>query len=337
MKTIAKANMMDAIAILAQDAQVLVPMTVDGVSKFSLWGSEGTLDFSAVNTLLPPKDSLFPQTEKMYSYQVENQAITSLAIHNEAKQQIIFGIRPCDMQSIQCMDDVFLTKTFVDDFYRVKREKLITVCIGCSKTAPTCFCDSMGGSPAGHGAADIQLCDLGNFYSVVAQTAAGQAVVEKWQGLVRDEEGSVPEVSCTLKVDVQGLPAQLSKMFNHPIWQEVSRKCIGCGTCTYLCPTCYCFDIDVQNNGNEGYRFRCWDSCMFSDYARMAGGHDPRPSKNERIRNRFLHKLEYFNERYGKNLCVGCGRCLTKCPVHVDITLFIDKVKEVSDIESVQL
>ena len=127
----------------------------------------------------------------------------------------------------------------------------------------------------------------------------------------------------------QDLSTKLKGMFEHPIWDEVSKPCMGCGTCTYVCPTCYCFDIGSDNHGAEGTKFRCWDSCMFSDYARMAGGHDPRPSKKERVRNRYMHKLSYFNERYGTTLCVGCGRCVSKCPSGMDITDFINKVQEV--------
>lgn len=329
MKTLAKNKLNEAIEILAKDAKVLVPMKVDGVSKFAPWGSAGALDFEAVNTLLPPKDVLFPNTEKMYSYKIANQEVTDLTVHNEAENHVLFGLRPCDMQSIKCMDDVFLTKTYVDEFYKKKREKMVTVCIGCAQTAPTCFCDSMGLTPGKHESADVQMYDLGDSYGVEAQTDAGQEMVAKWQGLLGEGEVTVPMTECTLKVDMTDVPQKLSKMFESSMWQDISRKCIGCGTCTYVCPTCYCFDIDVKNGGNEGYRFRCWDSCMFSEYTRMAGGHNPRPSKSERIRNRFLHKLEFFNERYGKNLCVGCGRCVAKCPVNVDITLFIDKLKEV--------
>ena len=330
MKLIAKDKIKEAIDLLAREAKVLVPMKIDGVSKFAPWGSEGSLDFEAVNTVLPPKDVLFPQTQKMYAYRLANQDVTDLTVINESENQVIFGIRPCDMQSIQCLDDVFLTKTFVDEFFKTKREKLATVCIGCVKTAPTCFCDSMGGKPGSNEAADVMLSDLGSSYGVTAQTPVGEKLVEKWQGLITEgEEQKAASADCTLKVDMTGVPQKLAKMFESPVWKEISEKCIGCGTCTYLCPTCYCFDIDGRNDGNEGYRFRCWDSCMFSEYSRMAGGHNPRPSKAERLRNRFLHKLEYFNERYGKNLCVGCGRCVAKCPVNVDISLFIDKVKEV--------
>lgn len=330
MKTLAKSKVNEALNLLSKDAKVLAPMQVNGVSKFAPWGSEGTLDLEAVNTLLPPKDALFPQTEKMYTFKVANQEITEVVEHNEAEKQIVFGIKPCDMQTIKCLDEVFLTKGFIDEFYKKKRDNIVTVCIGCTKVDPTCFCDSMGVNPASHEAADVQLVDLGDAYGVNAQTPAGEEVVAKLQGLLAEGAGEAKAVSCTLKVDMTDVPQKLAKMFEHPIWEEVSRKCVGCGTCTYVCPSCYCFDIDGRKDGNEGYKFRCWDSCMFSEYTRMAGGHQPRPSKLQRVRNRFLHKLQYFNERYDKNLCVGCGRCLVKCPVSMDITSFIDQLKEVA-------
>jgi formate hydrogenlyase subunit 6/NADH:ubiquinone oxidoreductase subunit I len=328
MHILAKANLIEAIERLVKEFKVLVPMQYDGVSRFSVWGSHGMQAFNASNTLLPPKDSLFPRTETLYAYQVANQEITGVTVRDQAEHQIIFGIRPCDMQSIHCLDDVFLTKGYADSYYHSKREKLLTVCIGCTKSEPTCFCESMGINPAGHSGADIQMNDLGSGYRVVAQSQSGQEIVEKWKDLLSQGQEEVVAASCTLKVDMNGVPEMLATLFEHSLWQEVSRKCIGCGTCTYLCPTCHCFDMDVQNQGNQGTRFRCWDSCMFSDYSRMAGGHDPRPSKSERLRNRFLHKLQFFSERYGKSLCVGCGRCLIKCPVHVDITLLIDQVRK---------
>ncbi|MBO4352620.1 MAG: 4Fe-4S dicluster domain-containing protein, partial [Eggerthellaceae bacterium] len=119
---------------------------------------------------------------------------------------------------------------------------------------------------------------------------------------------------------------KLEGMYDHPIWDNLSIKCLNCGTCTYVCPTCHCFDISQENRRKDGVRFRCWDSCMFSEYTAMAGGHNPRPEKLERVRNRFMHKLNFFERRYGISLCVGCGRCVEKCPVALDITRLIDEI-----------
>ena len=324
----AKKDLAKILDIMAQDATVLVPMNVQGNSKFAPWGAQGELDFAAQNTLLPPKDSLFPQTEKMYRFEMDGAKVAKLEELNESRPTVLFGLKGCDMQSILCMDDVFLTKGYEDAFYKNKRDQLLTVCVNCPAAAKECFCDSMGGSPNGNAAADIQLFDLGDRYQVKAQSAKGEKAVSAWQPYLSDGEENPKEIACETKVDMTGVPEKLAAMFEDPIWEEVSRKCLGCGICTYVCPSCYCFDIDSENTGTSGTKFRCWDSCMFSEYTRMAGGHNPRPSKKERVRNRFLHKLQYFNERYGKNLCVGCGRCVAKCPVNLDIVNFIDQVKE---------
>lgn len=324
-----KENLNKVFEILSQDSSLLLPMNIDGIAKFAPYGS-GEPNFEMVNTMMPPKDALFPQTEKMYSYKLANKK-TELKDENIYKDQVIFGIRSCDMQSLACMDDVFLTRGFVDEFYSKKREALTTVAIGCNKVAETCFCDSMGLDPQ-KSAADVQLKDVGSGYTVTAQSPKGEALVAKIQGLLRDGDvlnSETAKVECTLKVELRPVVEKLPQMFEHPIWETESKKCIGCGTCTFICPTCHCFDIDTQKSGNEGYQFRCWDSCMFSEYTRMAGGANPRPSKKERLRNRFMHKLLYFEQRYGKPLCVGCGRCVAKCPVDVDITTLIDKLGEV--------
>ena len=160
-----KSKLNEVLDLMAKDANVLVPMTVKGVTKFAPWGTEGELAFDIVNTLLPPKDALFPQTEKMYQYRLRLQEVEDFAETKTSSKQVIFGIRSCDMKSIDCMDDVFLTKTYVDSFYQAKREDLITVAIGCTKVAQACFCDSMGLDPMHAPSADVQLHDICLLYT----------------------------------------------------------------------------------------------------------------------------------------------------------------------------
>ena len=139
-----------------------------------------------------------------------------------------------------------------------------------------------------------------------------------------------PAAGCQLELRTRDLPARLSGLFDHPVWDELSSRCINCGICTYVCPSCHCFDIQVENRGQSGSRFRCWDSCMYQEYNLMAGGHNPRANKRDRFRNRFLDKLEFFPERYGSFGCSGCGRCVALCPNGISIVSIINRLGEVN-------
>ena len=323
---LAKQQLMPLLDKLAADRDVFVPAVVDGVAKFARYGEGVEPDFSMVNTTMPPKDLLFPQTQKMYHYDVDKNGSYRIYEYDESQEQVVFGIRPCDMRSIVCLDEVFLTKGFVDEFYENARNKLLSVCIGCAQAAETCFCESMGVDPQLAPNADIMLQDCGDFFNVIAQTEKGEAELATWAAFTEDGEGQPVDPGLTLKVSMDGVVDKLENMYDAPIWDNLSVKCLNCGTCTYVCPTCHCFDISQENRRKDGVRFRCWDSCMFSEYTMMAGGHNPRPEKLERVRNRFMHKLNFFERRYGMSLCVGCGRCVEKCPVALDITRLIDEI-----------
>ena len=321
-----KENLGALLDSLAAGRDVFVPATVNGVAEFARYGEGVQPDFDMVNTTMPPKDLLFPQTQKMYHFHVNANGNYEINEYDESREQVVFGIRPCDMRSIVCLDAVFLTKGFVDEFYANAREKLLCVSIGCAQAAETCFCESMGVDPQLAPNADVMLQDCGDSYNVIAQTDKGRAAVQDWAVLL--DEGEAEPLACdvTLKVSMDGVVDKLEGMYDHPIWENLSIKCLNCGTCTYVCPTCHCFDISQETRRQDGVRFRCWDSCMFSEDTMMAGGHNPRPEKLERVRNRFMHKLNFFERRYGMSLCVGCGRCVEKCPVALDITRLIDEI-----------
>ncbi|MBE6465044.1 MAG: 4Fe-4S ferredoxin [Eggerthellaceae bacterium] len=323
---LSKQNLMPLLTSLASDVDVFVPTTIDGVKKFARLADGVEPDFDMINTTMPPKDLLFPQTQKMYHFDVDKNGSYHIHEYDESREQIVFGIRPCDMRSIVCLDEVFLTKGFVDEFYANAREKLLTVSIGCTQAAETCFCTSMGVDPIYAPNADVMLQDTGDAYKVTAQTPKGEAAVSAWSEFLSDGDAEPVNCDVTLEVSMEGVVDKLEGMYDSPIWENLSIKCLNCGTCTYVCPTCHCFDISQENRKKDGVRFRCWDSCMFSEYTAMAGGHNPRPEKLERVRNRFMHKLNFFERRYGMSLCVGCGRCVEKCPVALDITRLIDDI-----------
>ena len=311
---------------MAAQCALYVPAEENGITKFARYAPGTQLRLDAPTTQHPPKELLFPATEKMFRWKRHEGALSIEQEQVANEPFVIFGARPCDVDAIERLDAVFLTKGFVDEYYQARRNAATIVALACTQALPTCFCTSMGGSPAASPAADVVLTEGEDAYGVVAQTDKGAALVATWQGFAT--EGSVhseaPELS--LEVNMDGVAEKLGTMFEDPLWQEVADGCLTCGTCTFLCPTCYCFDISQDRRADEGSRFRCWDSCMFSDYTLMAGNHNPRESKHSRVRQRFMHKLRYFEERYQMNLCVGCGRCIADCPASVDISLIIDRI-----------
>ena len=204
---------------------VYVPKIVEDVAKFAPFISEGPARFDLLNTTLPPKDLLFPQTQKMYHYGIDEAGDMYVRPDDTSARQTIFGIRPCDMRSIECLDDVFLTKGYVDEFYQGLRDKITTVSIACPEPGETCFCDSMQADPNQAPAADIMLHDSGDAYQVDAQTDKGRKALEHWKPFLTDGDVDVAPVSCTLQVHMDGVKDKLDHMFDDPIWDDVSRKC----------------------------------------------------------------------------------------------------------------
>jgi sulfhydrogenase subunit beta (sulfur reductase) len=336
-KTIKKDQIKALLNKIAQSTQLIAPIQSDGITLFKpVQSGEGVmLDYQ--NAVVPPKDFFFPQSEKMFSYDTSD---PSWAIKNEEgiAKRVLFGSRPCDGKSLILLDKVFDAE-FRDDYYIDKREKTTVVGLSCTECRHTCFCQAFGISPGSSDGSDILMTNLGDKYLVEVITDKGTELVKACSDLFADDDGSgvaakekaiAPAKDKQLKLDLEGIKAKLDNMFDSTIWDSESLRCIGCGTCTFICPTCHCFDIvDFNNEGSVGYRYRCADSCQFANFTRAAGGHQPRPTKKERTRQRFMHKLRYFVDRYGEAGCVGCGRCLEKCPVNLDIAQIINKVKEV--------
>ena len=339
MKKIAKSKLEELWGRLAAGRDLFLPVEQDSVVNFALWQEGSRVNLAAVNSLLPPKDLLFPQSEKIFSYTRKDGEL-SFQEAQGGGSQVVFGIRPCDVRSVELLDPVFF-KEPEDAFYKKRREQTTLVSIGCLKPDTTCFCTAFGIQPLDARGADMMLYDMGTAYLVSPRTDKGEKLAEEMGDLLEDasaaeEEGlkQQQEVAATNSedlnrgVEVEGVFEKLNDMFDHCIWDKFYRRCLGCGTCTYLCPTCHCFDIQDDGSLEQGLRFRCWDSCMYEDYTHMGHGHNPRPSRRERVRNRFMHKLNYFpKDHEGAYHCVGCGRCVRKCPVNLDI---MQVIKEVS-------
>ncbi|HNX27908.1 MAG TPA: 4Fe-4S dicluster domain-containing protein [Syntrophomonadaceae bacterium] len=334
MKVIKKAKLEKVLEVLSKDYDVYVPMqrgAQTGFFSFRTYNEDyDDIMLDILNVYQPPKSVVFPQTEKMYNFKEAGQKISIDRVPQASELKIIFGLRSCDLKAIDCLDTLFFTKEYEDEFYRSRRDNTVMIVNACYNPGTNCFCSSMGVSPDNPETADVLIHDVGDGdFAWEAKSAKGEAVTELIKELLAEQEVTLPTLKAfKRKVDYEGVAEKLKDMFDHPMWEDLSYPCHNCGICTYMCPTCYCFDIQVKTTGEEGYRLRCWDSCMYREYSQMAGGHNPRELDKERFRNRFLHKLQFFPERYGEPLCTGCGRCIVVCPAGVNIVKIIEKVKE---------
>ncbi len=335
-KIIKKDQLAAVLDSIAAKYQLIAPVQDESTVLFKpgVAGKDVVLD--AVNSTVSPKGAFFPQWETMYTY---NTAEADFAIKypEEGPDRVLFGIRPCDMMALLHIDPVFIGSKFGDYYYETKRNKTTIIGVSCAKVAHTCFCSTFGGSPTGNKGADIMFYDLGDKYAVEVITDKGKAVADLFSKFLVDDTGAPAEVEAKAKelasllkpVDVTGVKEIMDGAFENPYWKELSRKCLNCGVCTFICPTCHCFDVVDEAYMCDGQRVRCWDTCMAKDFNLAAGGHNTRPTKLEKVRNRFMHKLKYHLDRYNLAGCVGCGRCSQKCPVNLDITQVISDVKAV--------
>lgn len=324
----------DFVAQLAR-RNLWVPVEKRGLIEFAplAEGPAPILDYS--NTAVPPKALLFPQTETLYRFQSGHNRPESASLPEE--ELILLGIRPCDARAISITGRLFGSE-IVDPYFLRRRELVTLVGLACREPGINCFCTSLGGGPASTEGLDLLLVDLGESYLAEGVTAKGEKLLETVAGLLQE----TPEEAFTQKeelvrqsaekikrsIDVDGIPEGLNALWEDPLWQDTAVTCLGCGICTYLCPTCHCFDIHDELEGNAGRRYRCWDSCMFGEFSLHASGHNPRPTRKERIRNRINHKYNYFVQKFGAIACVGCGRCISFCPSNIDLLEILRRIKE---------
>ena len=323
-------------AAIAQDAKLYMPVdNADGSATYGEW-SEGVAWSQALNTTKSPKDFFFPQTEDLMKFKTEGKTIEVIDVREESEDFVVFGVRACDVKSFEVLDRVFLTEP-QDSFYAMKRKHGTIVTVACTRPAETCFCTTFGinaAEPAG----DVSAWKTEDSLYLQANTEKGQALVDRISALLEEaNDEAVAAQKTQIDKIMQKLPlkdlstdafggGKTQELFNDPTWDELSATCLGCGTCTFVCPTCQCYDIKDFNTGNGVIRYRCWDSCMYSEFTRMAHGNN-RLTQKERFRQRFMHKLVYYPENNdGLFSCVGCGRCLAKCPISMNIVKVMKKI-----------
>jgi sulfhydrogenase subunit beta (sulfur reductase) len=255
---------------------------------------------------------------------------------NDPTPKVFYGAHACDVHALKILDLIHLGE-YVDPYYRKSRELLTVVGYGCFPD-DRCFCLSMGTANVDDGF-DLFLTPLEGRFLVTVPTARGDDIVTAHKELFapvsrQDTKDYLDrlrrrEKMFTLSLDVTDLPYILELKKSDPVWTELGKKCLCCGSCSMVCPTCSCFNvIDETPAAGCASRIRLWDACLFKDYALVAGGHNFREHRADRVKNRYYHKHEAFVREYGMPSCVGCGRCIENCPTKINMVEVFRHVRE---------
>ncbi len=323
---------------LMQRYRFIAPARRQGETRYDVLISPGEIVLDYRNTAKAPKGVFFPQAECMVRFEQQ------LDRFNEAREvpldttpTVLYGVRPCDARSFLLLDRIFLGQQYLDPYYRARRENTLVIGLACDHPRQTCFCHAFGSGPYDRSGSDILLRRAGDAYLAEAASERGAGLLSELdlplaeaQHLEQAAESEAQALARLSEIEpIAGIEKMLPTLFDSPVWAEVSEKCLACGTCTYTCPECHCFNIEDRLLAHGGERLRGWDSCMYPTFTQQASGYNPRPDQGARWRQRTMHKFEYLPRNVALYGCVGCGRCIQSCPVRLDIRQVLRRVRAV--------
>ena len=316
-------------AKIAETQKLYLPIEKAGQVDFFEWNENEKVRLDVLKTVKSAKDVFFPQVENLLKFRMEGKHIEISEAPKNEEDFVIFGVRGCDAKSFEVLDRVFLVDPR-DEFYAARRAHGTVVTLACAQPEESCFCTNFGVNPA-KPAGDVTAWIADGDMYFEANTEKGERLIAGLADAdtekVEAQQKEIAEITRKLPFANLNLASfdgeHLMEKFNDPKWDALSKACLGCGTCTFVCPTCQCYDIRDFDNGKTVTRYRCWDSCMYSDFTLMAAVNS-RQTQMQRFRQRFMHKLVYFpSNNDGMYSCVGCGRCVNKCPQNLNIVKVI--------------
>lgn len=343
-----KDQVLSWLAKLAEKYTMLAPKAIAKSTLYQEYTAEELAKANLADlldyTTSSAKDAYIPQSETLFKYTSTknpedlSKVDTKLECSYSTNQSIIFGARPCDAKGVLVQDAAYLGGRYRDPYYAARRENTFLITQTCNQALPSCFCNWTDTDLTSAYASDVLFSVTDKGYVFEAVTEKGKELLEV-AGFAQASDDDNKDVealrakaheSLPQKPDLSDLPQKVAYNFeNSVLWSKVSAGCIGCSSCTFVCPTCQCFTITDEGNPLEGKRIRSWASCMADEFTREASGHNPRPAGYTRWRNRLGHKFNYMTA-WHKDLysCTGCGRCLLSCPASISIKDIISGVLE---------
>jgi sulfhydrogenase subunit beta (sulfur reductase) len=315
-------NLVPLLEELAETLEVVAPVYVEGEPVFATWNGEA-LALDADNPLNSPVEFFLPQKEVLFKYVQYSGRYTFS--EEPPKSRLILGMRPCDLQAIKVLDEIFGTE-LPDHPYASKRKSTIIVVKNCTDPGEECFCASMGSGPAAEDGYDLLLTDVGPGYLVESGSPAGMFILRAhschFEEALPEHLKEKERLLALAKEEITKrrpalTPEEIRRAIEETDWEEAERRCLRCGGCSLVCPVCHCFSV-MDRGVPDGERLRCRDSCTLAGFSRMTSGANPRASLGERLRHWYLDKFVYIPQKTGMLGCVGCGRCSRVCLSDID-------------------
>ncbi|MCD4818752.1 MAG: 4Fe-4S dicluster domain-containing protein [Candidatus Cloacimonetes bacterium] len=340
MVKIKKTELSGLINYLSEKYQVFAPVKDGKKTSFQKIKSADEIIDSIPNTNLSPKSIFFPQAEVLFKYDENGIKVPK----KDEKPFAVWGMRNCDAKSVLMLNKVFGNahqipdnKMYNDPYWKQKYDSSLIFGLACNAPLSTCFCNWFDGGPFDEKGSDVFVIETDDHFIMNGISEKGKKFLKEYK---KDDKSDIDkekieslkqkaESYLSEKVDISNIYDKLNKIWDEPIWEEISSKCINCGACTFVCSTCHCFDVSDEGKSGKGQRIRLWDSCMFPIFTNEASGHNPRGVSVQRVKQRVMHKYNYFMDNYNEHLCTGCGRCVLVCPVNLDIREILKKIIKV--------
>lgn len=325
-----KSHFDDFISKLSHDKKIIAPVS-KGFNNFAFEHvkSADNISLKYIPTILPPKKYFFPHEEKLLEF--DTKFGQNMQAISEYENLVLFGVHTCDLAGIQCLNMVFSERPR-DVNYLFKKNKILIIGLECNDYCDDYASCALMDNDLPNGGYDLFFTDMGEYFIVHINTYPGELLIEETnvfedantshhQELKKLREKKKEIFKDELPISHNDITNLFDKCYESKVWEDIGKRCLSCGNCTNVCPTCYCFDVFDEMNLDlkTGYRSRRWDSCQSETFAKVAGGENFRKKTSDRQRHRYYRKFKYPVERFSRHFCTGCGRCSRTCMASINL------------------